>query len=102
MIYGGSSAYWMTKLKNVLIDNVDVNCTYEIIISGAVIAVDRENSTHLNADNCGRVEIINRICMFEREELVKCLMDPEYEDMKLVREIARITSAEYRLSLIHI
>lgn len=96
MVYGGSSAYWMTKLKNVLIENKDVDYIYEDIIRGAVEAVDRENSTHLNADNCGRAEIINRICMFERAEFINCLMNPEYEDMKLIYEIARVTSAEYR------
>lgn len=96
MVYGGSSAYWMTQLKNVLMENKKVDYTYEYLIRGAVEAVDRENSTHLNADNCGREEIIGRICMFDRAEFIKCLMDPEYEDMKLVYEIARVTSAKYR------
>lgn len=95
-VYGGSSAYWMTLLKDVLIENQDVDYTYEHIISGAVGAVDRENSTHLNADNCGRAEIINRICKFNRAELIKCLMNPEYENMKLIYEIARVTSAKSR------
>lgn len=94
--YGGSSAYWMTELKDVLLNGKESNNTYKTIIKGAVEAVDRENSTHLNADKCGREEIIERICAFDRQELLECLKNPDYKDMKLVREIARITSAESR------
>lgn len=92
--YGGSSAYWMTQLKAVLIDKTKTAYTYEEIITGAVESVDRENSTHLNADGCGREEIIERLCRFNRFELIKCLEDPEYKDMKLIYEIARRTGAE--------
>mgnify|MGYP001253903765 CR=1 FL=1 len=95
--YGGSSAYWMTRLKNVLLDDVsDRLYTYEKIIKGAVESVDRENSTHLNADKCGRQEITERICRFDRNEFIKCLKDPDYKDMALIQEISRITSAEER------
>lgn len=95
--YGGSSAYWMTQLKDVLLKKkVDSAYSYEDIIKGAVESVDRENSTHLNADNCGRQEITERLCKFNRFEFVKCLKDPDYDDMKLIREISRITSAEQR------
>ena len=95
--YGGSSAFWMTLLKRVLRDNIsDSSYTYEEIIKGAVESVDRENSTHLNADKCGRQEITDRICRFDRDEFVKCLEDPDYNDMALIREISRITSAEER------
>ncbi len=87
--YGGSSAYWMTRLKNVLIDGIFCDeKTYEEIIKGAVEAVDRENSTHLNSDNVGRVVVIKRICGFGREELVECLKNPDYKDMKLIAEIS--------------
>lgn len=95
--YGGSSAYWMTLLKSVLLDEGSCNSyTYEEIIKGAVESVDRENSTHLNADKCGRQEITERICRFDRNEIIKCLKDPDYNDMALFREISRITSAEER------
>lgn len=96
LVYGGSSAYWMTMLKSVLIKNKEVNYTYEELIKGAVEAVDRGNSTHLNADKCGRTEIVRRICAFDCSELIECLRNPEYEDMKLVHEIARVTSAKFR------
>lgn len=95
--YGGSSAYWMSLLKRVLIDNVlDGAYTYEEIIKGTVESVDRENSTHLNADKCGRQEITERICRFDRKEFVECLKDPDYKGMELIREISRKTSAEER------
>lgn len=95
--YGGSSAYWMTLLKRSLLNNVsDSVYTYEQIIKGAVEAVDRENSTHLNADKCGRQEITERIYRFDRKEFVKCLKNPDYNDMALIREISRTTSAKER------
>ena len=95
--YCGSSAYWMTLLKRVLICNAyDSTYTYNEIIKGAVESVDRENSTHLNADKCGRKEITERICKFDTKELKKCLMNPDYNDMALVCEIAKVTSAKER------
>ncbi len=95
--YGGSSAYWMTLLKNVLLNHIsDNNYSYEKIIEGAVESVDWENSTHLNADKCGREEITERICNFDQQEFIRCLKDPDYQDMKLIREISRKTSAERR------
>lgn len=95
--YGGSSAYWMTRLKKILLDGtMDNTYSYEDVIKGAVESVDRENSTHLNADKCGRREITERLCGFDRNELIESLKDPDYKDMKLIREISRITSAEQR------
>lgn len=41
----------MTELKRCLVDKESVKYAYEEIIKGAVDAVDRENRTHLNADN---------------------------------------------------
>ena len=97
--YGGSSAYWMTQLKSVLINsgsNGECKYEYEEIIKGAVESVDRENSTHLNADKCGRQEIAKRICAFDRKELIMCLKDPDYGNMKLFNEISKETSAGRR------
>jgi len=95
--YGGSSAYWMMQLKKYLLEG-QKNGAYSIenIIRGAVEAVDRENSTHLNADNCGREEIIGRICKYDQSELLKCLQNPDYNDMMLIRDISRKTSAKKR------
>ena len=94
IIYGGSSAFWMTMLKKVLINKENVKYTYEQLIKGAVESIDRENSTHLNSDSCGRCEIINRICKFNKRELIECLRNPQYKEMKLFFELERITSAD--------
>jgi len=60
--YDGSTAYLMTKLKAVLVDGKLVSDEeYKAIIEGTIAAVDRENSTHLNADKVGRTEISDRI-----------------------------------------
>ena len=48
---------------NELINNKDIsseNYTYEEIIEGIIIAVDNENSTHLNSDKLGRKTVKNR------------------------------------------
>ncbi len=95
--YGGSSAYWMMQLKKRLKgDETSVQYSYKEIVQGAVEAVDRENSTHLNADGCGREEITARIVGFERHELLKCLKNPDYEEMKLIRVISEKTSAKVK------
>lgn len=96
MKFGGSSAYWMCQLRNVLIKNKPTDYSYKEIIKYAVAAVDRENSTHLNPDNCGRDEIAERIRKLNRQELLACLKDPAYKNMKLIRLISRKTSAVER------
>ena len=94
--YGGSSAYWMSQLRNVLIKNKLSDYSYKDLIRYAVEAVDRENSTHLNSDNCGREEISERIYKLKRQEFLACLKDPSYKNMKLIRLISRRTSAPER------
>lgn len=50
--YPGSSAYWITRMAE---DFTEEN------IREAVSAVDRENTTHLNADLVGRNEMVQRL-----------------------------------------
>ena len=93
-IYGGSSGFWLTRLKRILLENkTDEQYTYEGIIRNSVEAVDRENSTHLNADKKGRDVITKRLCAFDRAELLECIKDPD-KGMKLFNKLARRTSAE--------
>ena len=49
--YMGSSAYWLTQLEYKYLES----------IQNVVIALDIENSTHLNADSVGRKELTKRI-----------------------------------------
>ena len=91
--YGGSTAYWMTKLKEYLNSKVQNEDDYKKIIENAVNAVERENSTHNNSDKCGRKEISERIIKMDKNDLLKSLQDPLYKNMLLFNEIARKTSA---------
>jgi hypothetical protein len=96
--YKGSTAYWMTQLKNMIIEHLPVSSSYEKILEGAIEAVDRENSTHLNADkcgeDCGRKEIRDRLLYIinnKEEEFIKSLKRPIQTDFFLFKEIARKT-----------
>lgn len=89
VVYAGSTAYWMTQLKEILVDKKNIN-KFENVIAEAVCAVDRENSTHLNADGKGRKELIARICNLGRKGLLENL---KRADHALVEKIAEKTSA---------
>lgn len=91
--YSGSTAYWMTKLKIFLEQNKQLKDIYNEIISNIVQAVDRDNSTHLNADGCGRREITDRISNILPEKLIKNLKEANLE---LINIISAKTSAKTR------
>lgn len=76
--YNGSTAYWVTAFDDCV--KKDVNNgdkIYQDIIKNIVEAVDRENSTHLNADNAGRAKITERICGYEVPTLLDLLKNPD-------------------------
>ena len=96
--YSGSTPFWMSLLKKALNDTRwtpsskyghkcdrkdNIGFTFEEIIAGAIVAVDRDNSTHLTGDGVGRIEIWNRICKI-RDKLKDRL---RRRDFKLVDEI---------------
>ena len=90
--YGGSTAYWMTRLKTVL--SGDCSATdeeYDAILRGAIAAVDRENSTHLNADGVGREEISQRILAINKAQLIDCLKNPDSTGLWLIKYISEAT-----------
>ncbi len=91
--YGGSTAYWMEKLKRYLLEGVNDNeYSYEEIIYYAISAIDRENSTHLNADGVGRMEITKRILEFKPQELTNYLKHPSKHDYNLIEKISERTN----------
>lgn len=92
VVYAGSTAYWMTQLKEIIVDKKNIN-KFESVIAGAVCAVDRENSTHLNADKCGREEITKRILNESPKGLVKKLRTA---DLGLIDIISAKTKAKTR------
>ena len=86
--YKGSTAYWMSKLKEVLANNKTTQLDeYKALLKGAIDAVDRENSTHLNSDKKGPSEILERIIKIEKKKLVEYLKYPTEEDYWLIKEI---------------
>jgi len=70
MTHGGSTAYWMSELKTILIDGKSSSSEYKDVIAGAIAAVDRENSTHLNSDGIGREELTDRIISIKYQDLI--------------------------------
>ncbi len=90
--FGGSTAYWMTRLKEVLVGGAQISDNeYRIILSGAIEAVDRENSTHLNSDGVGREEILDRIYSLNKLRLIEYLKDPNGTDLWLIKFISEAT-----------
>lgn len=69
--YNGSSAYWFSHMRLSLFDDKYNQYSYEYIVKNVIAAVDRENSTHLNADKCGREEMKKRIMNFGKENDVE-------------------------------
>lgn len=93
--YSGSSAYWITQLKDILIykkKEYENNHTYEECIRESIYAIDRENSTHLNADGVGRKEILDRIIKIEKNNLIRLLNEPNKNNYELIKIISEKTS----------
>ena len=93
--YPESSAYWITQLKDILIKEYKEssdNYTYEECIKESINAIDRENSTHLNADGVGRNEISERIMRIKRDKMISFLKEPEKDNYELIRVIGESTT----------
>ncbi len=95
--YGGSTAYWITQLKDILIDGNSESTDgypFDFVIENAVKTIDRENSTHLNADGQnGRYEISQRI-IDNRDNLITWLRDPKGTDYAIIELIADKTKGD--------
>ena len=93
--YPGSSAYWITQLKDILIKEYKEssdNYTYEECIKESINAIDRENSPHLNADGVGRNEISERIMRIKRDKMIIFLKEPEKDNYELIKVISESTT----------
>ena len=86
--YSGSTAYWMTQLKQAL----ETGETAELrnIINHAVIAVDKENSTHINSDGVGREQLSNRI--MSRAQSLKEILSNIDSGLEFIEEVAALTT----------
>ena len=87
-----STAHCMIEFKKAVFSNnktIDFN-----IILDAVVAVDRDNTTHLNSDGGGRKEISERIHQLSTDKLVKFLYDPIGTNYELIDIICKKTNSE--------
>lgn len=88
--YIGSSSYWLRQLKE-LLDSSEIQSsegfTYEQVIGNLVIAIDNENSTHLNSDNVGRQAVKNKIISISKNQLIEYLKYPneKYELVNIIQ-----------------
>ena len=74
--YIGSSRFWILQLKEIIDTDLKYSSkgfSYEEIINNIIVAVDNENSTHLNSDKMGRNIVRDRILSLSRLELKKLL-----------------------------
>ncbi len=89
--YKGSTAYWLNKLKQVVINGVQCSKKeYNEIIENSVYAVNRDNRTHVNADRVGIKEISKRIADLTIDELKKSLLD--LSGFELIKKIEEKTN----------
>lgn len=91
--YHGSLPYWMAQFRSYS-NGEETPYTYEYILENCINAVDRENSTHLNADHCGREIVKHRLLSLgDDKALVTMLKDSTYP---LIGIIAARTTTEKR------
>lgn len=89
--YRGSTAYWMMQLKGALWGGKSHDGDYYDVFSQAVLAVDRDNSTHLNADGVGREEMTHRLCDISKERLIEFLKKPKETAYHLIEVLSSPT-----------
>lgn len=90
--YHGSTAYWFNKLRPYLLDNETISDDkYLELIRNTIIAIDSENSTHLNSDGVGREEISERIVLIPKQELIHYLKYPKQTVYSLIKTISEET-----------
>lgn len=91
--YLGSTAYWFNQMKP-LLDDLSIPSDDEKwteVVKEVVCSIDRENSTHLNADGVGRDEITKRI-VSNKDDLIEMLKDKD--NLELLNLIQRETTPE--------
>lgn len=88
--YNGSSSYWLNQLKEIIYSNKSISSfgyKYEEIIFHIIVAIDNENSTHLNSDKIGREAVKKRILNIDKDKLIGYLKNPrkEYELIDIIQ-----------------
>ena len=94
---GAGSDFWLDLMREFPGEGEDPSgYTYEQVVEGAVKAIDRENSTHLNADGVGREELCRRLSKLDRDVLFGYLKDPKGTDYRLIDILSEQTNAPVR------
>lgn len=87
----GLTAYCMKQLRAILMGGDSFEGDYKKVIYEAVLAVDRDNSTHLNADGVGRTEMTDRLCGISKESLIEYLRKPKDTKYHLIEVLSAPT-----------
>ncbi|MCR4675534.1 MAG: hypothetical protein K5675_11015 [Lachnospiraceae bacterium] len=90
--YSGKFVEYCRKFAKVITENEKISPDeYKDLIEKLVISIDSENSTHLNSDGGGRVEITNRLINIRKKDLLRYLQFPAETNYKLLRIIEEET-----------
>lgn len=93
--YRGSTAFWMRRIYEYFFKpesiykafvGIEQTDYFRFLIYNAVCAVDAENSTHINADGVGRIELTDRLVACEEDLLSKLKNTKEYPLIQLLTE----------------
>lgn len=88
-----ASPFWILEMKQYLEnENYKGKETFEKVVENVVTYIDKENTTHLNADTVGRKEMTNRIVSC-KDKLIEYLKDPNGTDLELIRILSEKTEA---------
>ena len=93
--YGGSTAYWANHFSKIYKNDTVEN--ERKIVEELVKAIDRENSTHLNADNVGIDQITDRIMSHLHTDLWELLKEPEksrYEIIDILSQETKVAASD--------
>ena len=89
--YGGATAYWMEQFSQVLSAAEPSAGEYAHVLREVVNAVDRDNSTHLNADGVGREEMLDRLLKIPKQTLVQYLKFPKESNYRIIQWLSLAT-----------
>ena len=91
--YKGSTAYWIKRLGDGLCEGCDDNELRKRILS-AVLAIDRDNSTHITSDGVGPVFLTERILEWFKYHIIDDLKEFEV-GRNLIQKLSEETPKGY-------
>ena len=88
-----ASPFWILEMKKYLEDNnYKGKLSFEKVVENVVRYIDKENTTHLNADTVGRGEMKKRI-VHCKDKLIEYLKKPNGTELKLIHILSERTDA---------